>query len=199
MNLEEEHAKRPQEMAELAQRFLDLKRWEFHESIRLLEPSASVIYDSEWCRVKLAWGGRERFGGGETMYIDYARLHAPNDEVTIVWNDQEHYCWHRISDTALPFLDGLSPKEATELREVLPAVMQQFAQSELGKSLSYQPERLTQMHAAVWGHYGQRLFELFDLRRPDLWELYSQFVREFYEINGYGSNPVFDPPLYRIC
>jgi hypothetical protein len=43
----------------------------------------------------------------------------------------------------------------------------------------------TETHAMIWEHYGQRLFELFDLRRPDLWEKYSSFVIQVYDLKGF--------------
>jgi len=188
----------PQIIADITERFLDLKRWGFQESARLQTRHTRVIYNSEWCRIQLLLTDRRRFGGFETIGIYYGRLHAPNEGMLMIWNGQQCHCWHRIDNTALHFLDGLSPEEAAE-RQGLPPIMDEFLQSDLAKSITYYPEQTARMHAVVWEHYGQRLFDLFDLRQSDLWEEYSQFVREFYEINGQGSNPIFNPPLYRIC
>ena len=33
--------------------------------------------------------------------------------------------------------------------------------------------------AMIWEHYEQRFFELFDLRRPDLWDDYIGFLKEY--------------------
>lgn len=118
----------------------------------------------------------------------------------MIWMGEECYCWHRVNE-ALNFLDGLSPKETKEQLYVhgrWPRVMEEFRQSEIGKNLeSNHPEWLTRMHAAVWEHYGQRLFELFSLRRPGTWHNYSRFIKEYYEIKGIHSDII--PFQYKIC
>ena len=52
-------------------------------------------------------------------------------------------------------------------------------------------------HAAIWDYYGNRLFELFDLRQPELWEQYTQFVKEFYDRHRHSPN--IQPPLDKVC
>jgi hypothetical protein len=59
------------------------------------------------------------------------------------------------------------------------------------------------MHAAIWEQYGMRLFELFDLRRPDLWEQYRTWLRARYIAEGKNEEEqkkfgIFIP-YYRIC
>jgi hypothetical protein len=34
------------------------------------------------------------------------------------------------------------------------------------------------MHNEIWEQYGQKLFDIFDLRNPELWEDYVQFHNE---------------------
>lgn len=54
------------------------------------------------------------------------------------------------------------------------------------------------MHASFWEHYGQRLFELFDLRRPDLWDEYTRFVVEYRRLDG--RKPLSGYPSFeKIC
>jgi hypothetical protein len=60
-----------------------------------------------------------------------------------------------------------------------------------------QPEWLLKMHMEVWDHYGKRFFKLFDLRRPDLWEQYSGFLKEFYDIKGRPS--FIKPAMDKVC
>lgn len=189
-----------QEMTRLAQGFIDLARWSFKESYRSSE-SGQVIYSSEQCRINFVWGGWD-YIGGNTISIYYGRIHAPSERTIMVWKGEECHCWHRVNE-ALHFLDGLSPQEAIDQMRVhqrWPRIMEEFRQSELGQNLAKtrrQPEWLVRMHAAVWEHYGQRLFELFDIRRPDLWEQYRQFIKEFYDIKG--RSPNITPPLDKIC
>lgn len=187
-----------QEMVQLATAFLPLEFWNFHLSARIPQTYSIVIYDSDWCRVKFMWHGKELYVGN-TIGIYYGRLHALNDNTIMIWNNEVCHCWHRI-ENALRFLDGMSPREAVEDSNRRPRIMEQFQQSELGKSLTgvrRQPEWLMRMHAAVWKHYGQPLFELFDLRRPDLWEQYTLFISEFYEIKG--LIPDITPAEDKIC
>jgi hypothetical protein len=53
------------------------------------------------------------------------------------------------------------------------------------------------MHKAIWQYYGKRLFELFDLRQPDLWQEYREFLKEVYDIKG--RNPAIKPPMDKVC
>jgi hypothetical protein len=59
------------------------------------------------------------------------------------------------------------------------------------------PELTLAMHKSIWKTYGQNLFELFDLRRPDLWEQYRKFLKEYYDIKG--RSPNIHPPLDQVC
>lgn len=192
-----------QKFIQMLEHFLDFKRWNFKRTYSDISPKAPpfVIYDSKWCRVQFALKGGDRYRGDE-MLVFYGRLHAPSDMAVMNWNGEECYCWHQVYEV-LNFLDGLSPQEAVDqlqLRSEWPRVAEHFKQSELGKKLSREnhPEWVTRMHAAIWEHYGQRLFELFDLNHPDLWEQYKLFIREYYRIKGM---PVIQglPAKDKIC
>jgi len=184
-------------MAQLGRDFLPLQKWGFNESARFVTTSPKLIYDSEWCRVKFLWDGWEMYGGN-TISIDYGRLHAPDDSPKMKWKGEECYCWHR-EELALHFLDKRSPDYAANMI-YSHALIQDYKDSELGKSLGgkrRQPEWLVRMQAMIWEHYAPRLFELFDLRRPELWEQYRQFVKEVYAIKG--LIPEIKPPEDKIC
>ena len=183
-------------MIELAEAFLPLEQWGFKLSERIVKPSI-VIYDSEWCRVRFLWAGWDSYGGN-TINVYYGRLHAPRDSFTTAWKGQLCHCWHREYEP-LQFLDGLSPQEAV-LSYGHIRVRDAYLESELGQRLSgsgQQPEWLVRMQAMIWEEYGQRFFELFDLRRPDLWESYVHFIKEFYAIKGLNQD--IDPPQDQIC
>ena len=45
------------EMVRVAENFLPLKFWGFKQSAFLAVERPRVIYDSEWCRMMLLWGG----------------------------------------------------------------------------------------------------------------------------------------------
>lgn len=185
------------EMNRLAQTYLNLEHWGFKESARFHSTSPKIIYESEFCRLNFFWEGWD-YGLGYSMGILYGRLHAPDDEISIVWQGRECHCWHHI-EPALHFLDGTNPQDAAKMY-YRSHVIHRFRLSELGKSLAekhYQPEWLIRAHSAVWEHYGQRLFELFDLRRPKIWEKYQVFIRDVFKIKGLKQ--YIKPPQDQIC
>lgn len=183
-----------EEMARIAQGFLDLARWGFEESYRSSK-TGNLIYDSKQCRVNLVWGGWDPLGGNN-ISIYYGRLHAPNEEATLTWHGEECYCWHRF-EHALHFLDGRTPVDAVKLNFSHPIADPFYEDGFRQKFHRRQPEWLVQMHAVVWEHYGKRFFELFDLRRPDLWERYRQFLKEYYDVEG--RIPEIKPSLDKVC
>jgi hypothetical protein len=173
---------------------LDLASRGFKESFRASKPG-KLIYNSEWCRLSLVWDGWDPLGGN-SISIYYGRLHAPNEKSTMIWNGEECRCWHDF-DLALHFLDGQTPLNAANLHYSHP-ITDPFYEKEFRKKYNRrQPEWLAQMHATIWRHYGKRFFELFDLRRPDLWRQYQQFLKEVYDIEG--RFPEIQPPLDKVC
>src|SRR5574341_1011867 len=182
-----------EEMTRVAQRFLDVSTWGFMESYRSAKPS-KLIFDSEWCRLKFVWDGWD-YLGGNTISIYYGRLHAPNEKARIIWNGEECHCWHDF-DHALLFLDGRTPADAARLIYSHPITSPFYEEEFRQKFRRRQPEWLVQMHMTIWQHYGKQLFELFDLRRPDLWEQYRQFLKEFYDIKG--RSPAIQPSLDKV-
>jgi len=188
-------------LVQVLENVFDFQRWNFQETFARIETESSpyVIYGSEWCRVWFGLRGGDMHQAPE-MSVYYGRLHAPDDGGFFIWNGEKCTAWHDVYE-ALYFLDGLSPKEAADKREVkyeLPHVVEQFRQSELGKKLlpgGYQTiEGVARLHATIWEQYGQRLFELFDLRRPDLWNQYTQFLSDYHKILGTSTLPGFPAP-----
>ena len=189
--IDERNADPIKEMNRIAQTVLDLASWGFKESYRSAK-SGQLIYDSEWCRIDIIWGGWDALGGN-SISIRYGRLHAPDEETTMIWNGEECYCWHDF-DYALHLLDGHRPADVVN-QYYSHSITNPFYEDEFReKYRRRQPEWLAQMHVTIWQHYGKRFFELFDLRRPDLWQQYQKFLKEFYDIKGRrrGSNPSLD-------
>jgi hypothetical protein len=183
-----------QEMTRIAQSFLNLGSWGFQESYRSARPG-NLIYDSEWCRVNLIWGGWD-YAGGNSINIRYGRLHAPNENSMLIWKGEECHCWHRF-EYALHFLDGRTPIDAAKL-DFSHSITDPFYESEIREEYRHrQPEWLARMHAAVWEQYGKHLFGLFDLRRPEAWEKYQQFLKGVYDVKG--RTPHIQPPLDKVC
>lgn len=183
-----------QEMSRLIQDSSKLSTWGFKESYRSVEHKR-LIFDSEWCRIKFVWGGWD-YGTGNSMSIYYGRLHAPNESVTMTWDGEDSHAWHRF-EHVIHFLDGRSPTEAAKMKMPPPATSKYYDDEFSQKFKRHQPEWLMQMHMEVWEHYGKRLFELFDLRQPNLWEQYQQFLKEFYDIKGRPS--FIKPSMDKVC
>jgi hypothetical protein len=183
-----------EEITRIGQSFLQLHLRGFKESYRSVKPE-NIIYDSEWCRLNILWGGWD-YINGNSIHIRYGRLHAVNDKTTMLWNGEECYCWHRI-EHALHFLDGRTPTETAKLNYSHP-IIKSFYQEEILRKFNHkQPEWIAQIHVAIWQHYGQKLFDLFDLTRPDLWQQYRQFLKEVYDLDG--RYPDVKPPEDNVC
>jgi hypothetical protein len=117
------------------------------------------------------------------------------------WKGEECYCWYSKMGVhpTLDYLDGLTPRESVN-KNGLPRVIEETRQTDWFKSLTekrHGPELVFRIEEKVWSHYGVRLFELFDLRRPDLWEQYRKFLKEYYDIKG--RSPNIHPPLDQVC
>ncbi len=182
------------EMYRISQSILSLDLRGFKETYRSAKPG-ELIFDSEWCRIRLFWDGWDP-SDGNIMRIQYGRLHAPNAKNTMFWNGEECHCWHRV-EHPLHFLDGISPADAVKLN-YSHFIKTQFHSDEFQqKYVRRQPEWLAEIHAAIWKYYGDRLFELFDLRKPELWQQYRLFLKEFYEIKG--RRAAIKPSLDKVC
>lgn len=185
-----------QECIKLLSENIDLSKWGFRQSYILPKKYPTIIYDSEWCRVKFSFDARGDFIHDNMLdlYVSYGRLHALYDKDFMVWNGEKCWCWHGI-DYALNFLDGLSPEEAIKV-EYRPRVKEQYRDSESSKTLTAAKLKL-RLEAEIWKNYGQRLFELFDLRLPQLWDQFSHFMKKFQAIQN--SNSYSYPSKEKIC
>jgi hypothetical protein len=182
------------EMSHVALNLLNLPSREFKEAYRSTS-LGKLIYDSPWCRIAFIWGGWDP-AGGNSMHIRYGRLHALNEKETMFWNGEECRCWHRV-EHALYFLDGLAPAEVAKL-DYSHFITNPFYEKDLQQKFDRrQPEWLAEMHLTIWKHYGSRLFDLFDLRRPDLWQQYRHFLQDVYDIAGRRPRP--GPSMDKVC
>ena len=182
------------EMTRIAQSVLGLPARGFKETYRS-DKSGELIYDSTLCRISLTWGGWDQ-AGGNSMHIHYGRIHAPNENVTMQWQGEECRCWHEL-DYVLHFLDGRTPAEAATLDVSHPTTDTFYKAEVTQKFHRRQPEWMAEMHLTIWEQYGQRLFDLFDLRKPELWQRYQQFLKEVYDIQGRDSD--ITPPMDKVC
>lgn len=197
------------ELAQLIEENMTLKHWKFHLSYTELGDLQGIdfrklIYDSEWCRVQFEYSRRVRPDDHE-LNIYYGRLHAPNNDYYMMWNGEKCHCWH---DVRMPlfFLDGLSPLDVLQKKKdsQQPVIVERFWQSDLGTK-EKPPVVNILKQSVIWDHYKTRLFELFDLSRPDLWGRYVAFLKKYYELEEAdfrlkGITPIpIDPPRYKVC
>jgi hypothetical protein len=137
--------------------------------------------------------------------VSYGRLHAPLEKEVIEWNSEKCRCWHRLeSSPLLYFLDGVSATEINRGGYRLHPVFEAFRQFSINKGWDG-PKYLAARNAFVWKHYGERFFDLFDVRNVDLWKEYRRYLEEHYldrEENYKRKGMVgipFDPPRYMVC
>jgi len=190
-------------LIEMFNKHLDFKHWGFELIHSGVFPQylPYIVYLSNQCQIRFRWE-QDRPYESPAISVSYGRLHAPIDQYIMAWNEVQCYCWHEIGK-ALNFLDGLSPSDTTNREFRLPHIMREFSQSSLAPGP--EQEYLIKMHSYIWAHYGQRLFDLFDLRRPDLWNEYRSFLKQYYihrdehnKLKGISPSPAI-PPLYNVC
>ncbi len=189
-------------LIELLERILNFEKWIFHRVYTQLRKgiAPTVIYDSKLCRVQFVLESGERYQGAR-LSVYYGRLHAASDNFDMVFNGESSHCWHQVQNL-LNFLDGLSPQESVDqlkIKNQWSRIQEEYKQSDVGKNLesSNHPEWMARMHQAIWEYYGNRFFELFDIKNPTQWEKYVSFNREYHKI--YGSTNWVIPPLDKIC
>jgi hypothetical protein len=186
-----------QECMGILARHLNFENWGFRQSYIQPGKYPTIIYDSEWCRVEFAFDDSgDQHDHRTYLHAYYGRLHAPSNDSFMLLNNEEFWCWHD-HNAVLNFIDGLSPEEAVKER-YNPRTVAEYKDSDLATTLhNVSPaEWMAEMVAQIWKEYGQRLFEVFDLRRPDLWERYKVFMNEMYAIEQPESH-VF-PPYNKI-
>jgi hypothetical protein len=193
-------------MSVLIKKLLPMDKWGFKESAQLVTDSPKIIYNSQWCRIKFLWDNWEMYTGN-SISIYYGRLHAPNDEARLIWNEEECRCWHGKmgSSHVLDFLDKLTPQDAIN-KKGFPKLIQEMHQADWFKNMANKrrgPELALTIEAKIWDYYGVQLFELFDLRQPELWERYRKWLKEYYVLSGESEerNKQFGIliPSYQVC
>lgn len=181
--------------------YLDFKRWGFELIYAGDFPQylPFIIYQSRQCKIKFTYA-RGREYESPKIHIDYGRSHSLLDQRLMMWNGEKRRCWHEV-EHVISFLDGFSPTNANESNFPIPSIVHDFYEFHGGKGLE-QKEYIVRKNAYIWEHYGQRLFDVFDLRHPELWSEYEKFLKEYY-IYVYKQNKVSeipgDIPPYKVC
>jgi hypothetical protein len=179
-----------QELLGLINQNMDLERWGLIQTYSRIIADAHplVIYDSQWCRVMITYEAADYGDYRErTASVWYGRLHATNDGGYINLNGKNAKCWHGLYYYILNFLDGLSPEEVVDGKGHDPQVIHEFERSGLSWALPDENRiaralKELRLHNKMWEYYGQRLFDVFDLRNPALWEKYIQFHNEIKQL-----------------
>lgn len=156
---------------------LPLEKWGFSKSPQL--STGDVIYDSEFCRVKFELSQFNYHPLLETI-IYYGRLHAPNNEKHISWNGEKCLCWHSNIHITLPFIEGINAQQLADgnAGEIWQSLVNNLKVDYPSFDYLEYPLRF---HAKIWEHYGENLFSIFDLRKPEIWEKYSKYSSVYNE------------------
>ena len=171
-----------QDATELLERFLPLQHWHFNLSTQFFdnETFPVLIFTSNKCRIKALYEAPIGKILDHRVTVHYGRLDTPDESKSLGLRDRENYylLWQSIN-MPLRFLSGVSPRAA--VNEQTPRAIKEYEESSLAKDISYPPERILTMHATMWKLYGNELFDLLDMQNTELWNRYSEFVREFWE------------------
>lgn len=190
------------------ERYVPLAEWKFKQSAEFFVRSSpqaqeykldengypAIVYKSPKCQVffMLDYSGS---GRSYAAFTYYGRLHAPNDKSSMNWNNKDCYCWHRIEDITLSFLEGTSPSVASDYRQ---KVWHELADSsEFLNSGTEDIQSPLRLHATIWNKYGDLLFNLFDLNNSELWSKYTKYRKECYDIRGWNAH--LTPDVHDIC
>ena len=180
---------------------LEPQKYGFKESYQhIANKPLYIIYDSQWCRVRFSEAPGDRWAQKPNIYIRYGRLHAPNSGGTINWRGKECLPWWNGIFKTVSFLEGIPPKEYAQEH-----LKPDFLELYWGKVLQTKDgnaKEMLELHRAVWKHYEKRLFELFDLRHPKLWNHFREYVKEYYKFSGWKQLPYEQYPFpapWEIC
>ena len=189
---------------------LDFDRWGFklsHYAYSERLRTTSVIYDNPLCGVMFDLYNVGHFPDEDELHAMYGRHHALNDDLTMPYEGEECFCWHYSIRYPVQFLEGISPQEIISHREeiggiLLPSVLAELRQTNDFKTLmrEFSPKAAVIEEALIWDRYGERFFQLFDLRRPELWQEYRRYLKECYRLKPSIHIPGDTSPLpYKVC
>jgi len=183
--------------------FLDFAKWGF--KVTYISPDRkTLIYDSPSSRLKSSLRIERE---ADEISVKHGRKHAPNEGHIIEWEGEKCVAWHNIRYLHVPeFMDGLTARDVFErtLAQVESPAMTEFMKTQLGPRLPYPASGLA-YDQFLWERYGTKLFDLFDIRRADLWEDFQRFVSDYYALRMAASERfaasqhLFEVPDWCIC
>jgi hypothetical protein len=177
------------ELLQLLENYQPMKDWVFtlsakHEG----DPESWLVYTSQWCKIKIYH--RKDFHQSmreDSLHIYYGRIHALDDSPTMEHEGQMYFCWFSPDNLVYSFLDGKSPEEAFKSRFDTPQFLSDLfarAKESENKVPRLPGEEYLEFQKAIWDQYGLRFFELLDIRRPDLWDSYISFLKEYAKLKS---------------
>jgi len=175
------------------ERQLDFDRWGFRLAYAGARPTASVVlvYESPKCRVQFGYV-RGRFtrpqarvgeGAEEEASYGYGRLHAPDTDDTLTIDGKKCVAWHHPA-LLLNYLEYRNGRASLDEIAAMPVVSpgkDKIAHEADPRGPSTRLEIWAARIAVTWERCAPELFELLDLRRPELWEGYRRFRQDLWE------------------
>jgi hypothetical protein len=165
--------------------YLEFSKWGFDIQIfrsgtRDTDGTASaILFQSQSCKFEIVTF-RDRPSDQPEIYFFYGRLHAPDGKTVMTWDGKECRCWHNhlFLYVVLGFLDGLSPQELVRKEFAYePEIVSKFEREAPAEWSKH--EYFAREHNTIWNHYGERLFDVFDIRKPDLWKQFTDYYQSF--------------------
>jgi hypothetical protein len=129
--------------------------------------------------------------------IFYGRIHALDNGLEMEWNGEVCECWLGPLHYFFDFIYTVFPKPG---RLSDGEIFDEFRKREQ-KFPDPIHWRLA-LEAEYWKHYVPELFYLFDLRRPELWEQYRDWLKARYIAEGRKEEDDERKgliPYYRVC
>jgi hypothetical protein len=166
------------ELIQTAENYQPLKDWGFTLSAKHVgDPESWLVYKTQWCKMKIYHRKDfHHYMRDDAVHIYYGRVHALDDTQTMEHEGKMYSCWLPDTQLVRSYLDGQSPEEAMQY-----APRPQWLKDYLANTprTDTAGESQLQYQGAYWDHYGIRFFELLDVRRPDLWDGYINFLKEY--------------------
>ena len=174
------------ELLQTAENYQPLKDWGFTLSAKQEEdPKSWLVYKSQWCKIKISlYKDFHHSVPEDSVDIYYGRFHALDDSLTMMYEERQYLCWLSSIDLDLvyKYLDGYSPEDAFKTRFDDPQWrIEASARAKQTVQEVLRTPGLANLNRqkAIWDNYGIRFFELLDIRRPDLWDGYINFLKEY--------------------
>jgi len=175
------------------ERQVDFDRWGFRLAYAGTMPMTDVVlvYESSKCRMRFGFSrgqyttGKDKVGEGmeDHVFYGYGRLHAPDTDDTLTIDGKKCVAWHHPA-LLLNYLEYRNGRASLDEIAAMPVVSpgkDKIAHEADPRGPSTRLEIWAARIAVTWERCAPELFELLDLRRPELWEGYRRFRQDLWE------------------